>query len=126
MDQVLVILLSVQGCICRLTPPGCSYNSEFATCDFQLWSPPILDADFGLQVHHLKLININGTIPAGVGVSVFNLALKMFTAIALNIFQIICHIVIGRSVLRVTDWLHTNQDGSIACLSSARLAKVPR
>ena len=70
MDQVLVILLSVPGCICGLTPPGCSFNSEFATCDFQLWSPPILDADFGLQVHQLKLININGTIPDGVGVLV--------------------------------------------------------
>ena len=46
---------------------GCKYQTGSAICDFQQWSPPLMDSTFGSElVHTLILKNINGTIPAGV------------------------------------------------------------
>ena len=80
MDHFLIILLSVQKwTICGLTPPGCLHSSEIATCDFRLWTPPLLDRDFGLPVHDMRLNNINGTIPDGVRVSVLIFLYRLFS-----------------------------------------------
>ena len=47
---------------------GCLYNNEGSVqCDFQKWSPPLMDYEFGPEpVKLLSVLNINGTIPAGV------------------------------------------------------------
>ena len=47
---------------------GCKYNNEgFVYCDFQKWLPPLMDYEFGpVPVKLLGVLNINGTIPAGV------------------------------------------------------------
>ena len=55
----------------NVAPQGCSYDNGRADCDFLEWVPPILDEDFKPEpFHHFSLININGTIPAGVKLSV--------------------------------------------------------
>lgn len=47
---------------------GCNYDSKgYAKCDFQKWTPPLMDKEFGAEpVSRLIVYNINGTIPAGV------------------------------------------------------------
>ena len=50
-----------------VAPQGCSYANSRADCDFLEWVPPLLDEDFKPEpFYHFSLININGTIPAGV------------------------------------------------------------
>ena len=46
---------------------GCMDNIEgFVRCDFQKWSPPLMDYEFGPEpVRFWNVFNINGAIPAG-------------------------------------------------------------
>ena len=52
------------------SPQGCFYLDNFdgeVECNFEDWEPPLLDKDFKLEpVSGLKLLNIQGSIPAGV------------------------------------------------------------
>ena len=47
---------------------GCEYNNGGSVkCDFQKWSPPLMDYVFGLEpVRFLTVFNISGKIPARV------------------------------------------------------------
>lgn len=55
----------------NMAPQGCSYENGRADCDFLEWVPPLFDEDFKPEPFlHFSLININGTIPAGVKCSV--------------------------------------------------------
>lgn len=50
----------------------CKYNNGFVECDFQRWSPPLMDYEFGPEpVRFLTVFNITGKIPAGVKFQLF-------------------------------------------------------
>ena len=64
----LILLQSLQAWnIFCVAPQGCSYTNGSAYCDFERWTPPLLDKDFTPdQAYELRLGKINGAIPAGV------------------------------------------------------------
>ena len=51
----------------NIAATGCVYADGIAKCNFQSWTPPLMDADFGPgQLKVLFLQKLNGIIPAGV------------------------------------------------------------
>ena len=57
------LLHNIQG----FAPQGCLYKNGRALCDFQEWIPPVDINEFGPEpLYYFGLININGSIPAGV------------------------------------------------------------
>ena len=57
------LLHNIQG----FAPQGCLYKNRRALCDFQEWIPPVDINEFGPEpLYYFGLININGSIPAGV------------------------------------------------------------
>ena len=51
---------------------GCKYNKGVVYCDFLIWSPPLMDYEFGPEpVKSLSVFNISGNIPTGVKFSIY-------------------------------------------------------